>query len=244
MCHSSSSRHRLWSLNQHPQSEWHTSLICTEDLPVSVNLRVTTSAIDPQLFMQNRYDRVKLFLFKLFFSEEIFVLISRQKQKSHWITYQLYETILIKSWQFPWRHWISLGLGDKIVGLDALNNGSLNPQQNILRRLLERKPQALRNQKIFLHMSTYDLDKWFCQLIESFFFLLNGKGWSVSVIFFFLQFSHIAIWGSIIIWLVFFAIYSFVWPIIPIAPEMAGQVSFINYQWWVYFTTLLKTYVC
>ncbi|XP_008690501.2 phospholipid-transporting ATPase IB-like [Ursus maritimus] len=41
------------------------------------------------------------------------------------------------------------------------------------------------------------------------------------------KFSHLAIWGSIIIWLVFFAIYSFLWPTIPIAPEMAGQVNMV-----------------
>ncbi|XP_025779858.1 phospholipid-transporting ATPase IB-like [Puma concolor] len=37
------------------------------------------------------------------------------------------------------------------------------------------------------------------------------------------KFNHLAIWGSIIIWLVFFAIYSFLWPTIPVAPEMTGQ---------------------
>ncbi|KAF0873176.1 AT8A2 ATPase, partial [Crocuta crocuta] len=41
------------------------------------------------------------------------------------------------------------------------------------------------------------------------------------------KFNHLAIWGSIVIWLVFFAIYSFLWPTIPLAPEMRGQVSFI-----------------
>ncbi|XP_064441876.1 phospholipid-transporting ATPase IB-like [Mirounga angustirostris] len=41
------------------------------------------------------------------------------------------------------------------------------------------------------------------------------------------KFSHLAIWGSILIWLVFFAIYSFVWPTIPIAPEMRGQVNMV-----------------
>ncbi|XP_078301824.1 phospholipid-transporting ATPase IB-like isoform X2 [Panthera onca] len=40
-------------------------------------------------------------------------------------------------------------------------------------------------------------------------------------------FNHLAIWGSIIIWLVFFAIYSFLWPTIPVAPEMTGQVSVV-----------------
>ncbi|XP_027445395.1 phospholipid-transporting ATPase IB-like isoform X4 [Zalophus californianus] len=41
------------------------------------------------------------------------------------------------------------------------------------------------------------------------------------------KFSHLAIWGSILIWLVFLAIYSFVWPTIPIAPEMRGQVNMV-----------------
>uniref|UniRef100_A0A667GMV7 Phospholipid-transporting ATPase n=1 Tax=Lynx canadensis TaxID=61383 RepID=A0A667GMV7_LYNCA len=41
------------------------------------------------------------------------------------------------------------------------------------------------------------------------------------------KFNHLAIWGSIIIWLVFFAIYSFLWPTIPVAPEMTGQVSVV-----------------
>uniref|UniRef100_A0A8D1RMG3 Phospholipid-transporting ATPase n=1 Tax=Sus scrofa TaxID=9823 RepID=A0A8D1RMG3_PIG len=49
--------------------------------------------------------------------------------------------------------------------------------------------------------------------------------YSVSMMFFFLQFSHLAIWGSILIWLVFFTVYSFFWPTIPISPEMTGQVS-------------------
>ncbi|XP_029794343.1 phospholipid-transporting ATPase IB-like [Suricata suricatta] len=41
------------------------------------------------------------------------------------------------------------------------------------------------------------------------------------------KFNHLAIWGSIIIWLVFFAVYCFLWPTIPIAPEMTGQVSMV-----------------
>uniref|UniRef100_A0A8C0RNP3 Phospholipid-transporting ATPase n=1 Tax=Canis lupus familiaris TaxID=9615 RepID=A0A8C0RNP3_CANLF len=57
---------------------------------------------------------------------------------------------------------------------------------------------------------------------QSMFFSLEPV-FLASVIFFFLQFSHLAIWGSIIIWMVFFAIYSFVWPTIPVAPEMTGQ---------------------
>ncbi|KAI4581453.1 hypothetical protein MJG53_009896 [Ovis ammon polii x Ovis aries] len=38
-------------------------------------------------------------------------------------------------------------------------------------------------------------------------------------------FSHLAVWGSMLIWLVFFGIYSTIWPTIPIAPDMKGQDS-------------------
>ncbi|XP_004680378.1 PREDICTED: phospholipid-transporting ATPase IB-like [Condylura cristata] len=41
------------------------------------------------------------------------------------------------------------------------------------------------------------------------------------------KFSHLAIWGSMVIWLVFFAIYCFFWPTIPIAPDMTRQVTVI-----------------
>ncbi|XP_069458224.1 phospholipid-transporting ATPase IB-like [Ovis canadensis] len=37
------------------------------------------------------------------------------------------------------------------------------------------------------------------------------------------KFTHLAIWGSIMIWLGFFAVYSSLWPTIPVAPEMTGQ---------------------
>uniref|UniRef100_A0A8D0GG41 Phospholipid-transporting ATPase n=1 Tax=Sphenodon punctatus TaxID=8508 RepID=A0A8D0GG41_SPHPU len=36
-------------------------------------------------------------------------------------------------------------------------------------------------------------------------------------------FSHIAIWGSIALWIVFFGIYSCMWPVIPVAPDMSGE---------------------
>uniref|UniRef100_A0A8C2JJI0 Phospholipid-transporting ATPase n=1 Tax=Cyprinus carpio TaxID=7962 RepID=A0A8C2JJI0_CYPCA len=38
------------------------------------------------------------------------------------------------------------------------------------------------------------------------------------------MFSHIAIWGSIGLWVVFFGIYSSLWPLIPLAPDMSGEV--------------------
>ncbi|KAL7976421.1 hypothetical protein Chor_015485, partial [Crotalus horridus] len=36
-------------------------------------------------------------------------------------------------------------------------------------------------------------------------------------------FSHIAIWGSIVLWIVFFGVYSSLWPVIPMAPDMSGE---------------------
>ncbi|EPQ07565.1 Putative phospholipid-transporting ATPase IB [Myotis brandtii] len=45
------------------------------------------------------------------------------------------------------------------------------------------------------------------------------------------KFSHLAVWGSMLIWLVFFGIYSTIWPTIPIAPDMKGQVSATNCEW-------------
>ncbi|XP_031443145.1 phospholipid-transporting ATPase IA isoform X4 [Clupea harengus] len=38
-------------------------------------------------------------------------------------------------------------------------------------------------------------------------------------------FSHIAIWGSIALWVVFFGIYSSLWPLITLAPDMSGQAD-------------------
>ncbi|KPP67016.1 hypothetical protein Z043_114421, partial [Scleropages formosus] len=37
------------------------------------------------------------------------------------------------------------------------------------------------------------------------------------------RFSHLAVWGSMILWILFFAVYSAIWPSIPIAPDMLGQ---------------------
>uniref|UniRef100_A0A8B9WMA2 Phospholipid-transporting ATPase n=1 Tax=Bos mutus grunniens TaxID=30521 RepID=A0A8B9WMA2_BOSMU len=47
----------------------------------------------------------------------------------------------------------------------------------------------------------------------------------ICMLLFCLQFTHFAIWGSIMIWLGFFAVYSSLWPTVPVAPEMTGQVS-------------------
>ncbi|XP_076869594.1 phospholipid-transporting ATPase IB isoform X4 [Brachyhypopomus gauderio] len=37
------------------------------------------------------------------------------------------------------------------------------------------------------------------------------------------RFSHLAVWGSMVLWMLFFAVYSVIWPHIPIAPDMLGQ---------------------
>ncbi|XP_041703179.1 probable phospholipid-transporting ATPase IA [Coregonus clupeaformis] len=40
-------------------------------------------------------------------------------------------------------------------------------------------------------------------------------------------FSHIAIWGSVCLWVLFFWLYSTLWPVIPIAPDMSGQAEML-----------------
>ena len=40
-----------------------------------------------------------------------------------------------------------------------------------------------------------------------------------------IQLSHMAIWGSIAMWLIFLAVYPEIWPAINLAPEMVGMVS-------------------
>ncbi|KAF4788090.1 hypothetical protein TURU_164517 [Turdus rufiventris] len=39
------------------------------------------------------------------------------------------------------------------------------------------------------------------------------------------RFSHLAVWGSMLLWLVFFGVYSAIWPTFPIAPDMLGQAE-------------------
>uniref|UniRef100_A0A8C5P2T5 Phospholipid-transporting ATPase n=1 Tax=Jaculus jaculus TaxID=51337 RepID=A0A8C5P2T5_JACJA len=40
-------------------------------------------------------------------------------------------------------------------------------------------------------------------------------------------FSHIAIWGSIALWVVFFGTYSSLWPAVPMAPDMSGEAAML-----------------
>uniref|UniRef100_A0A8C9VDR3 Phospholipid-transporting ATPase n=1 Tax=Scleropages formosus TaxID=113540 RepID=A0A8C9VDR3_SCLFO len=39
------------------------------------------------------------------------------------------------------------------------------------------------------------------------------------------MFSHISIWGSIGLWVVFFGLYSSLWPLVPLAPDMSGEAD-------------------
>uniref|UniRef100_A0AAY4APX6 Phospholipid-transporting ATPase n=1 Tax=Denticeps clupeoides TaxID=299321 RepID=A0AAY4APX6_9TELE len=39
------------------------------------------------------------------------------------------------------------------------------------------------------------------------------------------RFSHLAVWGSMVLWMLFFTVYSAIWPSVPIAPDMLGQAS-------------------
>uniref|UniRef100_A0A8C8SU01 Phospholipid-transporting ATPase n=1 Tax=Pelusios castaneus TaxID=367368 RepID=A0A8C8SU01_9SAUR len=48
------------------------------------------------------------------------------------------------------------------------------------------------------------------------------------------KFSHLAVWGSMLLWLVFFGVYSAIWPTIPIAPDMLGEAGMVlrcGYFW-------------
>uniref|UniRef100_A0A671T6Q8 Phospholipid-transporting ATPase n=1 Tax=Sinocyclocheilus anshuiensis TaxID=1608454 RepID=A0A671T6Q8_9TELE len=45
------------------------------------------------------------------------------------------------------------------------------------------------------------------------------------------RFSHLAVWGSMVLWMLFFAVYSAIWPSIPIAPDMLGQAGRVMQCW-------------
>uniref|UniRef100_A0A8C1W3Q0 Phospholipid-transporting ATPase n=1 Tax=Cyprinus carpio TaxID=7962 RepID=A0A8C1W3Q0_CYPCA len=45
------------------------------------------------------------------------------------------------------------------------------------------------------------------------------------------RFSHLAVWGSMVLWMLFFAVYSAIWPTIPIAPDMLGQAGRVMQCW-------------
>uniref|UniRef100_A0A8C4JR25 Phospholipid-transporting ATPase n=1 Tax=Dromaius novaehollandiae TaxID=8790 RepID=A0A8C4JR25_DRONO len=52
------------------------------------------------------------------------------------------------------------------------------------------------------------------------------------------RFSHLAVWGSMLLWLVFFGVYSAIWSVFPIAPDMLGQAGMVlrcGYFWFGLF---------
>uniref|UniRef100_A0A8C4MZH6 Phospholipid-transporting ATPase n=1 Tax=Equus asinus asinus TaxID=83772 RepID=A0A8C4MZH6_EQUAS len=58
--------------------------------------------------------------------------------------------------------------------------------------------------------------------------LEHGNGFRISTVTGLeTTFSHLAVWGSMLIWLVFFGIYKKIWPTIPIAPDMKGQATMV-----------------
>nr|DBA32644.1 TPA: hypothetical protein GDO54_000421 [Pyxicephalus adspersus] len=58
------------------------------------------------------------------------------------------------------------------------------------------------------------------------------------------KFSHLAVWGSMLMWLVFFAAYSAIWPIIPIAPDMLGQAATVLKNGYFWLGLLLVPTAC
>ncbi|XP_051901210.1 phospholipid-transporting ATPase IA isoform X1 [Pristis pectinata] len=60
-------------------------------------------------------------------------------------------------------------------------------------------------------------------------------------------FSHVAIWGSIGMWVVFFAIYSSLWPAIPLAPDISGEAVMLfssGVFWMGLFFIPITTLLC
>uniref|UniRef100_A0A8C5FCN5 Phospholipid-transporting ATPase n=1 Tax=Gadus morhua TaxID=8049 RepID=A0A8C5FCN5_GADMO len=58
------------------------------------------------------------------------------------------------------------------------------------------------------------------------------------------RFSHLAVWGSMILWLVFFAVYSTFWPAIPLAPDMRGQAGMVMRCWYFWLGLVLVPAAC
>ncbi|XP_029384993.1 phospholipid-transporting ATPase IB isoform X1 [Echeneis naucrates] len=58
------------------------------------------------------------------------------------------------------------------------------------------------------------------------------------------RFSHLAVWGSMVLWMVFFAVYSAIWPIIPIAPDMLGQAGRVMQCWHFWLGLVLVPTAC
>nr|XP_061821969.1 phospholipid-transporting ATPase IB-like isoform X2 [Nerophis lumbriciformis] len=58
------------------------------------------------------------------------------------------------------------------------------------------------------------------------------------------KFSHLAVWGSIVLWLFFFGVYSAIWPTLPIAPDMLGQAAKVMQCWYFWLGLVLVPTVC
>lgn len=58
------------------------------------------------------------------------------------------------------------------------------------------------------------------------------------------SFSHLAVWGSIASWLIFLAIYSILWPTVPLAPDMLGQAGMVVKCGTFWFGLVLVPVVC
>ncbi|XP_013770647.1 phospholipid-transporting ATPase IB [Pundamilia nyererei] len=58
------------------------------------------------------------------------------------------------------------------------------------------------------------------------------------------RFSHLAVWGSMVLWIVFFGVYSAIWPTIPIAPDMLGQAGKVMQCWHFWLGLVLVPAAC
>nr|XP_033806154.1 phospholipid-transporting ATPase IB [Geotrypetes seraphini] len=58
------------------------------------------------------------------------------------------------------------------------------------------------------------------------------------------RFSHLAVWGSMLLWLLFFGVYSLMWSTIPIAPDMFGQSGMMLKSGYFWLGLLLVPIVC
>ncbi|KAM4796920.1 phospholipid-transporting ATPase IB [Rhinophrynus dorsalis] len=58
------------------------------------------------------------------------------------------------------------------------------------------------------------------------------------------KFSHLAVWGSMLMWIVFFGAYSTIWPTIPLAPDMLGQAGMVLKSGYFWLGLLLVPTAC
>ncbi|XP_041923518.1 phospholipid-transporting ATPase IB isoform X2 [Alosa sapidissima] len=58
------------------------------------------------------------------------------------------------------------------------------------------------------------------------------------------KFSHLAVWGSMVLWMLFFTVYSAIWPSIPIAPDMLGQAGRVMQCWSFWLGLVLVPTAC